>query len=44
MAQNSFVLDEIDREAMKVRADDHLQKSLPYGTRNATKIMLILIV
>ena len=29
MAQNSFVLDEIDREATKVRADAHLQKSLP---------------
>ena len=29
MAQNSFVLDEINREATKVRADAHLQKSLP---------------
>ena len=29
MAQNSFVLDEIDCEAMKVWADAHLQKSLP---------------
>ena len=28
-AQNSSFLDEIDREAMKVRADAHLQKSLP---------------
>ena len=29
MAQNSSFLDEIDREATKVRADAHLQKSLP---------------
>ena len=29
MAQNSFVLDEIDREAMKAPADAHHQKSLP---------------
>ena len=29
MAQNSFFSDEIDREATKVRADAHLQKSLP---------------
>ena len=29
MAQNSSFLDKIDREAMKVRADAHLQKSLP---------------
>ena len=29
MAQNSFFLDEIDREATKVQADAHLQKSLP---------------
>ena len=28
MAQNSSFLDEIDREATKVRADAHLQKSL----------------
>ena len=29
MAQNSFFLDEKDREATKVRADAHLQNSLP---------------
>ena len=29
MAQNNFISDEIDREATKVRADAHLQKSLP---------------
>ena len=29
MAQNSFFLDEIDREATKVGADAHLQNSLP---------------
>jgi len=29
MAQNSFVQDEIDREATKVQADAYLQKSLP---------------
>ena len=29
MTQNSFVLDEIDREATKVRAYAHLQKNLP---------------
>ena len=29
MAQNSPCLDEIDREATKVQADAHLQKSLP---------------
>ena len=29
MAQNSFVLDEIDRKATKVQADAYLQKSLP---------------
>ena len=29
MAQNRFVLDEIDREATKLQADAHLQKSLP---------------
>ena len=29
MAQNSCVLNEIDREATKVRADAHLQNSLP---------------
>ena len=29
MAQNSSFLNEIDREATKVRADTHLQKSLP---------------
>ena len=29
MAQNSSFVDEIDREATKVRADSHLQKSLP---------------
>ena len=29
MTQNSFILDEIDREATKVQADAHLQKSLP---------------
>ena len=29
MVQNSFYVDEIDREAMKVRANAHLQKSLP---------------
>ena len=29
MAQNSCILDEIDREATKVRADAHLQNSLP---------------
>ena len=29
MAQNSFFVDKIDCEAMKVQADSHLQKSLP---------------
>ena len=29
MAQNNSFLDKIDREATKVRADAHLQKSLP---------------
>ena len=29
MAQNSFVLDEIDHEATKVWTNAHLQKSLP---------------
>ena len=29
MAHNSFFLDEIDREAMKVQANADLQKSLP---------------
>ena len=29
MAQNSSFLDEIDHEATKVRADAHLQKTLP---------------
>ena len=29
MVQNSFVLDEINREVMKMQADTHLQKSLP---------------
>ena len=29
MAQNSFFLDEIDREATKVQANAHLQNSLP---------------
>ena len=29
MAQNNFISDEIDHEATKVRADAHLQKSLP---------------
>ena len=29
MAQNSDILDEIDQEAMKVRADAHLQNRLP---------------
>ena len=38
MAQNSFFLDEIDREATKMRANTHLQNSLPgkgsYSTKN----------
>ena len=29
MAQNNFISDEIDREATKVRANIHVQKSLP---------------
>ena len=29
MAQNSFFLDKIDREATKVRTNAHLQNSLP---------------
>ena len=29
MAQNSFFLNEIDREATEVRTDGHLQDSLP---------------
>ena len=29
MAQNSFYLDKIDRKATKLRANAHLQKSLP---------------
>ena len=29
IAQNSSILDEIDREATKARVDAHLQKSLP---------------
>ena len=32
MAQNSFILHAIEREAMKVRANAHSQKSLPGRT------------
>jgi len=29
MAQKSFIVDEIDREATKLQANAHIQKSLP---------------